>query len=84
MVIHAIFEIKLSNVSENEKILRKIDTFFYKQLGWGLNPQSCLYFQGLWGSKLLAVCLVVWPSNLYLGAIPEFSAFYIDIYDSRF
>ena len=33
MVIHAIFEIKLSNVSENEKMLRKIDTFFYKQLG---------------------------------------------------
>ena len=27
--------------------------FFYKQLGSDLSPQSCLYFQGFWDSKLL-------------------------------
>ena len=27
--------------------------FFYKQLGSDPSPQSCLYFQGFWGSKLL-------------------------------
>ena len=35
-----------------------------KQLGSGLSPQICLYFQGFWGSKLLNGCLVVSPSNL--------------------
>ena len=35
-------------------------TLFYKQLGSGLIPQSRLYFQGFWGSKLLNACLVVW------------------------
>ena len=34
--------------------------FFYKELGSGLSPQSCLYFQGFRGSKLLNGCLVVW------------------------
>ena len=42
---------------------------FYKQLGSGPSPQSCLYFQGVHGSKLLNVCLEVWPSNLFLREI---------------
>ena len=33
-----------------------IHSFFYKQLGLGLSPQSYLYFQGFWGSKLLNGC----------------------------
>ena len=33
--------------------------FFYKRLGSGLSPQSCLYFQGFWGSKLLNGSLIV-------------------------
>ena len=32
---------------------------FYEQLGPGLSPQSCLYFQDFWGSKLINGCLVV-------------------------
>ena len=32
---------------------------FYKQLGSGLSPESCLYFQGFRGSKLLNGCLVL-------------------------
>ena len=44
-------------------------TLFYKRLESGLSPQSCLYFQGFWGSKLLNDCLVVWPSNLCLQGI---------------
>ena len=39
---------------------------FYKQPESGLSPQSCSYFQGFWGLKLLNGCLVVWPSNLCL------------------
>ena len=35
------------------------DTFFYRQLGSGLSPQSYLYSQGYWGSKLLNGGLVV-------------------------
>ena len=31
----------------------------YKQLGSGVIPQSCLYFQGFMGSKLFNVCLAV-------------------------
>ena len=31
---------------------------FYKQLRSGRTTQSCLYFQGFWGSKLLNGCLV--------------------------
>ena len=42
---------------------------FYKQLGSGLSPQSCLYFQGLPGSKLINGCVVVWTSNLCLREI---------------
>ena len=33
--------------------------FFYKQLESSRSPQSCLYFQGFWGSKFLDGCLVV-------------------------
>ena len=33
--------------------------FFYKQLGLGLSPQSCLFFQCFWDSKLLNGGLVV-------------------------
>ena len=33
--------------------------FIYKQLGSGVIPQSCLYFQGFMGSKLFNVCLAV-------------------------
>ena len=29
-----------------------------------LRPQSCLYFQGFWGSKLFNGCLAAWPNNL--------------------
>ena len=34
----------------------------------GVNPWSCLYFQGFRGSKLLNGCLVVWPSNQGMSA----------------
>ena len=43
---------------------RSLHLFFYKQLGSGLKRQSCLYFQGFWGSKLRNRCLIVLPSNL--------------------
>ena len=33
--------------------------FFYKKLELDLSPQSFLYFQGFWGSKLLNGFLVV-------------------------
>ena len=36
-----------------------VHLFFYKQLGPGITPQSCLYFEVVWGSKLLNGCLVV-------------------------
>ena len=42
-----------------------ITPLFYKQLGSGLSPQSCLYFQGF----LLNGCLVVWQSNICLQGI---------------
>ena len=54
--------------------------FFYKQLGSGLSPQSCLYVQGFGGSKLLNGCFVVWPSNLCLQEIQQFRGFKIDFY----
>ena len=38
--------------------------FFHKQLESDLIPQSCLYFQGFQGSKLLIGCLVVCSRNL--------------------
>ena len=58
-----------------------IHLFFCKQLESGLSPQSCLYFQGFWGSKLLNGCFVVWQSDPYLRGIEQFSGFKIDIYD---
>ena len=50
-------------------IIHHYTCFFYKQLGSGLKPQSCLYFQDFGGSKLPNGCLVVWPSNRYLRGI---------------
>ena len=41
------------------EFFEKIHSFFYKQLGSGLSPESYLYFQSFWGSKLLNSCLVV-------------------------
>ena len=38
---------------------REILHVFYKQLDSGLSPQSCLQFQGFWGSELPNECLVV-------------------------
>ena len=61
-----------------------IHLFFHQQLGRGLSPQSCLYFQGFGGSKLLNSCLVVWPSNLCLRGIRQFSGFKFNIYDQCF
>ena len=58
--------------------------FFYKQLASGLSSQSYLYFQGFYGSKLLDGCLVVWPSNLCLRGILQFSGFKTDIYNQWF
>ena len=58
--------------------------FFYKQLGSGLSPQSCLYFEGFGDSKLLNGCLVVWTSNLCLRGIHQFSGLKIDISDQWF
>ena len=55
--------------------------FFYKQLGSGLSPQRCLYFQNFRGSNLLKDCLVVWSSNLCLRGIQGFSRIKIDIYN---
>ena len=46
--------------------------FIYKQLGSGVGPQSCLYFQGFMGSRLLNVCSAVWSSNLCLQGIQLF------------
>ena len=62
----------------------RIKYIFYKQLGSGLSRQSCLYFQGFRGSKLLNGCLAVWTSNLCLPGIQEFSQFKINIYDQWF
>ena len=45
--------------------------FNYKQQGSGLSSQSCLYFQGCWGSKFNG-SLVVWPSTLCLQRIQQF------------
>ena len=45
--------------------------------------QSCLYFQGFWGSKLNG-CLLVSLSNLYLEGIQQFSGLKIDIYTNGF
>ena len=43
------------------RLLFSIQTIivFYSQLGSGLSPKICLYFQGFWSSKLLNGFLVV-------------------------
>ena len=47
----------LQKVKTTKEILYAMKyTLFYKQLGPGFSPQSCLYFQGLWDS-------VVWPMS---------------------
>ena len=45
----------------------------------GLNPQSCLYFQGFQGSELFNDCLVLCPSDPFL----RFLGFKIGIYEFR-
>ena len=40
--------------------------FFDKHLGSDNSLQSYLHFQDFCGSKLLNICLVVWPNNLFL------------------
>ena len=37
----------------------QLHLFFYKQLGLGVSPPSCLYFQGFQDSKFLNGCLIV-------------------------
>ena len=62
----------LSDTSSMHKIFNALSDYtytFYKQLGSGLSPQGCWYFQVFWGKKLLNVCIVVWPSNLCLRGI---------------
>ena len=39
-------------------VLLQIHILFYKELGSGLSPDNCLYFQGFRGSKLLDCCLL--------------------------
>ena len=70
------FQVTLDHKSENQRWFHKNGktisytyTFVYKQVGSGPSPQSCLYFQGFWGSKLFNGCLVVWPSHICLGEI---------------
>ena len=41
-----------------------VHLYFFKQLWSELSPESCLYFQGFRGSKLLNGFLLVWQSNL--------------------
>ena len=75
----------VQNISQAEnKVLPKLHLRFDKQLVSGLSPQSCLYFQGFWGSKLLNGCLVVWPSSRCLRGIQWFSGLKIDTYDKWF
>ena len=38
----------------NDTVILDITLFFYKQLGLGPSPQSCLYFQDFQGSKLFS------------------------------
>ena len=61
-----------------------VHLLFYKQLGSGLRPQSCLYFKGFWGSKLFNGCFGIWQKNLRLLGMQQFSRFKIDIYDQWF
>ena len=61
-----------NTICKRYTVTKQITYFFYKQLGSGLNPQSCLFFQVAWGLKLLNGCLLVWPSNLCLQEYSNF------------
>ena len=69
--------ITLLSINQNQRDSFTIAIFyftliiFYKQLGSGLNPRSCLCFQGFRGPKLFNGYLEVWPSNPYLQGIPN-------------
>ena len=69
--------ITLLSINQNQRDSFTIAIFyftliiFYKQLGSGLSPRSCLCFQGFRGPKLFNGYLVVWPSNPYLQGIPN-------------
>ena len=67
-----------------KKCLLNMGTLFLYATRSGLSPQSCLYYQGFWASKLLSGSLVVRPSKLCLQGIHKFSGFKTDIYDQRF
>ena len=58
--------------------------FFYKQLGSGLNRQSCLYFQGFRGSKLLNGYLVFDQATCVCEECNNFPWFELNIYDQWF
>ena len=45
---------------------------FYKQLGSGPSPQSCLHFQDFQGSNLLNGCLVLWSNKQILSVFQWF------------
>ena len=47
-------------------------------------PLNCLYFQSFLSSELFNGCLVVWPNNLCLLGMQQFSRFKIGIYDQWF
>ena len=49
-----------------------IHFFFNKQLGLGPSPQSCLHFHDFQGSKLLSICLAVWPNKHFSCVFPRF------------
>ena len=46
--------------------------FFYRQLGLGPGPQSCLYFQDFQCSKFRSSCLEVWPNKCFSFVFPRF------------
>ena len=60
----SLISISLTVLKENLSLSETLDSLttiflFYKQLGSGLSPQSCLHFKGFSVSKLLNGCLVV-------------------------
>ena len=67
--------------------IRNLRYIFFKQLGSGLSPQSCLYFQGFRGSKLLNgffVSLTKWPisaRNIIFGIQYSKSIFMISDFE---
>ena len=54
------------------KVVKALHFCFYKHLGLGPSPESCLYFQDFQGSKLLSSCLVVWPNKHFSFVFPRF------------